>query len=86
MRLNARLPEELARKLEALERATGQSTSNVVRVAIERYFNEICGPGRSAREAIYLSGLVGCGEAEVDLSTTYKSRLHEGLGRKQGHR
>jgi predicted transcriptional regulator len=86
MRLNARLPEELARKLEALERATGQSTSNVVRVALERYFTEICGTGRSAREAIYRSGLVGCGEADADLSATYKSRLGEGLGRKYGHR
>src|SRR5882757_5658239 len=57
MRLNARLPEELARKLEALERATGQGTSDVVRVALERYFTEICGTGRSAREAIYRSGL-----------------------------
>jgi hypothetical protein len=86
MRLNTRLPEELARKLEALERATGQSTSDVVRAALERYFTEICGPGRSARDPILGSGLVGCGEAEADLSKTYKSRLHEGLGRKQGHR
>jgi predicted transcriptional regulator len=86
MRLNARLPEELARKLEALERATGQTTSNVVRAALERYFDQVCGPSRSARDAIRESGLVGCGEAEVDLSTTYKSRLHEGLGRKHGHR
>jgi len=86
MRLNARLPEELARKLEALERATGQSTSDVVRAALERYFTEICGPGRSARAAILGSGLVGCGEAEADLSEAYKSRLHEGLGRKHGHR
>ena len=86
MRLNARLPEELARELEALERATGQSTSDVVRAALERYFTEICGPGRSAREAIYQSGLVGCGEAEADLAVSYKSRLREGLGRKHGHR
>ena len=86
MRLNARLPEELARKLEALEQATQQSTSDVVRTALERYFAEICGPGRSARDAILKSGLVGCGEAETDLSTTYKSRLHEGLRRKHGHR
>ncbi len=86
MRLNARLPEELAQKLESLERATGQSTSNVVRIALERYFTEICGPGRSSREAIHRSGLVGCGEAEADLSATYKSRLQEGLGRKHGHR
>lgn len=86
MRLNARLPEELTRKLEALEQATKQSTSDVVRTALERYFNEICGPGRSARDAILKSGLVGCGEAEADLSATYKSRLHEGFGRKHGHR
>jgi hypothetical protein len=86
MRLNARLPEDLARKLEALERATGQSTSNVVRAALERYFSEVCGTGRSAREAILESGLIGCGEAEADLSTTYKERLYEGFGRKHGHR
>jgi predicted transcriptional regulator len=86
MRLNARLPEELVRKLEALERATGQSTSNVVRAALERYFDEVCGPRRSTREAILASGFVGCGEAEADLSATYKARLHEGLGRKHGHR
>ncbi len=78
MRLNVRLPEDLARKLEALERATGQSTSDVVRAALERYFTEICGPGLSAREAIYLSGLVGCGDAEADLSETYKLRLRKG--------
>jgi predicted transcriptional regulator len=86
MRLNARLTEELARKLESLEKATGQSTSSVVRVALERYFDDLCGPGRSARDAILASGLVGCGEAEADLSTTYKQRLRESLGRKHGHR
>lgn len=86
MRLNARLTEEDTRKLEALERATGQNTSGVVRAAIGRYFDELCGPGRSARDSIFASGLVGCGEAEADLSTTYKSRLGEGLGRKHGHR
>jgi len=34
MRLNARLPEELAWKLEALEQATKQGTSEVVRAAL----------------------------------------------------
>jgi len=86
MRLNARLTEDLAQKLEALERVTGQSTSDVVRAALEHYFTEVCGSGRSAREAIYQSGFVACGEAEPDLSATYKSRLREGLGLKHGHR
>jgi uncharacterized protein (DUF433 family) len=38
----------------------------------------------AAREAIYQSGLLGCGEADTDLSETYKSRLGEGLERKHG--
>ncbi len=86
MRRNARLTEELTQKLMALERATGQSRSDIVRAALERYLDDACQPGRSARDAILASGLVGCGEAEADLSRTYKSRLHEGLGRRHGHR
>jgi predicted transcriptional regulator len=86
MRLNARLTEELTRKLMAVERATGQSRSDIVRAALEHYFDDACVPERSARDAILASGLVGCGDAESDLSTTYKSLLHEGLGNKHGHR
>jgi len=37
-------------------------------------------------DATLRSGLVGFGEAETDLSATYKSRLSEGLGRKNGDR
>jgi len=58
-----------------LEQVTKQTRSAVARVALERYFGEICRSGRSARDAILRSGLIGCGEAEADLSATYKSRL-----------
>jgi len=71
------LPEELARKLEDLGQATKQKASDVARAAIRRYFNKVCGPGRSARAAILRSGLIGCGEGEADLSATYKSRLDD---------
>ena len=86
MRLNARLTDELSRKLLALERMTGLSRSEIVRVALERYFEETPVPGRSVRDAIHASGLIGCGEAEADLSGSYKSRLRESLERKHGHR
>jgi hypothetical protein len=86
MRLNARLSEGLTQKLVALERTTGQSRSDIVRAALERYFDDVCRPGGSARDAILASGLVGCGEAAAELSTNYKSRLHEGLERKHGNR
>ena len=87
MRLAARLTDELSRKLLALERATGRSRSAIVRAALERYVDEARLPGRSARDAIHASDLVGCGEAEPNLAGNYyKARLHEILERKHGHR
>jgi|GEM_PF-1619279 len=86
MRLNLRLTDELRRRLLALERTTGQSRSDTVRAAPERSFAETPAPGRSVHDAIHASGLVGCGEAETDLSGSYESRLRESLERTHGHR
>lgn len=86
MRINVRLTDELARELTALERATGQSRSEIVRAALERYFDDARSSGRTAIAAIQASGLVGCGEAETDLSGSYESRLRESLARKNGDR
>lgn len=86
MRLNARLTDELSRRLLALERATGQSRSAIVRAALERYVDEARPTGRSARDAIHASGLVGCGETEPDLAGSYEARLRQSLERKHGHR
>jgi len=86
MRINARLTDELSRELEELERTTGQSRSAIVRAALERYFDDTRPSERSASDAIHAAGLVGCGEAETDLSGSYKSRLRESLERRHGHR
>ena len=86
MRVNARLSNELGKKIEALEQAMGQNTSGVVRIAIERLYNAICTSGTTSRDAIVASGLIGCGEAEPDLSVSFKARMQEGLGNKHGHR
>jgi hypothetical protein len=83
---NARLTDELTRELVAHERTTGQSRSEIVRAALERYFDDARPSARSASDAIDASGLVGCGEAETDLSATHKSRLRESMERKHGHR
>jgi len=86
MRINARLTDELTRELMALERTTCQSRSEIVRAALERYFDDARPSERSAGDAIHAAGLVGCGEAEADLSGSYKSLLRESLERKHGHR
>jgi predicted transcriptional regulator len=36
-RLNARVDDELARKVEALSRATGKSASSIIEAALEAY-------------------------------------------------
>ena len=86
MRLNARLSDDLASKLDALQQATHRTASEVVRAAIERYFEEICRPAHSSRDAILASGLVACGDGDADLATTYKPHIHAFVAQKHDHR
>jgi hypothetical protein len=85
MRINARLSEEETQQLAEVRARTGQTVSEVVRHALRGYYEAIRGEGVSARRAILESGLVGCGEADPDLSSSYKDALR-GLGRKHGDR
>lgn len=57
-----------------------------MRTALERYFDDARPSVRSAGDAIHAAVLVGCGEAEADLSGSYKSLLRDGSERKRGHR
>ncbi len=77
-RLNARIDEGLARKVEALRRATKQTTTEVVRVAIERYYEQV---GTEARpyDALARGGFIGCADGPADLSVTYKRELTRSL-------
>jgi len=79
MRVDVRLSAELARKLEVLEQVIGRSASEVMRAALERYYEVVCARKTTSREAILASGLVGCGEAEPGLSEGYRDALSEGL-------
>lgn len=71
-RINARLDAELASKLEELRRLTGLSTTEVLRASIEAHHRAV-----KARQppAALLADLVGSGDADPDLSTTYKAAL-----------
>ncbi len=82
-RLNARIDAPLAEKVATLRRVTGQTTTDVVRVAIERYFESV---EREARpyEALTDGGFIGCAEGPADLSVTYKDDLAESIERKLG--
>jgi hypothetical protein len=82
-RLNARIDAPLAKKVAALRRATRQTTTDVLRVALERYYDAVA---REARpyEILVSGGFVGCADGPVELSSTYKAELSRSLGAKHG--
>lgn len=82
LRLNARIDDRLARKIECLRRNLSLSTTDVVRRSIECLYEAELGSSLRPASIIEASGLVGCGEAESDLSETYKGLLTDSLGSK----
>lgn len=86
MRVNARLEPEVAEKLSLLKAATRSSTSEVIRCAIDVYFEQRVGQERTPYRILEQAGLVACADGPRDLSTTYKARLSRSLRAKHGHR
>jgi hypothetical protein len=77
MRINARLDDNAAHKLDYLQQQTGLSLSDVVRESIEHYYAEV--RDRAERDASALDALVGAFEGNddtpTDLSADYKRHL-----------
>lgn len=72
-----KLPESLHRKLQAVAKRRGESQSEVVRAAIEQYFDgDDALPAGSLLERA--GKLVGCLEGPGDLS--YNKKHMEGFG------
>jgi len=86
MRINARLDDSRSRKLAYLARATSQATTEVVKRAIDLYYEQETATRRSAAEVLHSVGFVGSGKASPDLSTNYKSELQAILAEKYDHR
>ena len=79
-RLNARIDDELARKLATLKRVLGISTTEVVKRSIEHYYRVAV--TASAAERLGASGLIGCARGPKDLSVNYKDELAKALAKK----
>ncbi|MBT3215177.1 MAG: CopG family transcriptional regulator [Deltaproteobacteria bacterium] len=75
MRLNARLDAIHEAQLIKIQEQTHASVSEIVRRALEDYYQTVCAHSVSAKDALYVSGFVGCAVSDPDLSTTYKSQL-----------
>jgi len=84
VRINVRLDESLSRKLEALKKETGTTTSEVLRRAIDLYFSSV--RDIPVEAVLTGTGFVGCGEGPADLSESYKEELAKDLKNKHDHR
>lgn len=78
-RINARLDAGLAKKLAHLQARTGKSTTELIRVSIESYYERVV---QTAGPRALLDDFVGCASAEPELSQTYKSVFSESLRKK----
>jgi predicted DNA-binding protein len=86
MRINARLDEAHGERLRYLTRATGDTVSEVLKRAIDLYYQQERARAGNARNVLEASGFIGIAEGDEDLSSRYKEALSEDLDRKHGDR
>jgi hypothetical protein len=80
-RLNARVPEEVARKVRYLQARLGRSVTDVVIASLDAYYAQVA---REEEPARLLEDLIGCAEGPGDLSSTYKQQFADSLAAKYG--
>ncbi|MGA8262622.1 MAG: hypothetical protein WB783_20630 [Arenicellales bacterium] len=86
MRINARLDENRSRKLGYLKRITGAGVSDILKLAIDVYYDQMKQTRGDPAALLRQSGFVGCGSGPADLSERYKEELAQMIGTKHGHR
>ncbi|HMV38414.1 ribbon-helix-helix protein, CopG family [Plasticicumulans sp.] len=73
MRIQSRLDEAHARKLDEIRRMTGASISRVIEQALDLYHDRLVTGQPSTYQALLDSGFIGCGpQGQTELSTEYK--------------
>jgi predicted transcriptional regulator len=72
-RINARIDDELARKLAEIQKITGQGTSTIIKLALDAYIERLRSTTASPKHG--LAEFIGCAEGDAELSTRYKDTL-----------
>jgi len=86
MRINARLDEEYADKLAYIQQQTNQAVTDVIKSAIELYYQQLQQEQKNALSMLTQTGFIGCGHADPNLSVNCKSILRDGLKAKYDYR
>jgi len=86
MRINARLDQEYVDKLAYIQQQTNQAVTDVIKSAIELYYQQLQHEQKNALSMLTQTGFIGCGQADPDLSVNYKLILRDGLKAKYDYR
>lgn len=79
MRINARPDDEHSEKLRYLASITGANVSEILKQAIDLYYQRQRLERRDPRTILEESGFIGVAEAGEDLSSSYKAALESEL-------
>lgn len=85
-RINARVGQEYIDKLEVLKSQQQCSVTQVLKQAIDDYYDAYVSAAQSQSRAILNGGFIACGEGDEDLSESYKGYLSESLKEKHDYR
>jgi hypothetical protein len=81
-RISVRLDPKSLEKLELIRQSTGQNLSEMLRQAIDIYYQQSNQDTPPSSETLDRVGFVGCSEGPTDLAKNFKKYLSEGLRRK----
>ena len=81
-RINARLDDDLARRVDLVRRRKRRSVSQIVQESLSRYCDEELGPAGEPLAILRSAGFIGCADGPADLSSDYKRELERSLRRK----
>jgi len=80
MQINIDLSEEYESKLVYIQEKTARKDLNAaIAAAIDAYYNQLEKPQKTAIEIFKESGIIGCIQADENLSTDYKSVVNSAI-------
>jgi hypothetical protein len=86
MEIKTQITEAEANKIAFIQQKTNKDISEILKLAINLYYNHLQTPLEPSLQILEQSGFIGCCSVESDLSTTYKSVLSNQLNQKYDHR
>ncbi|MCC6338332.1 MAG: CopG family transcriptional regulator [Myxococcales bacterium] len=81
-RINARLDDDLAARVEALRRKTGMTITEIVEAALEAWTEQVGRARPGPAHAFQAAGFIGSGRGPRHLARNAKAELTRSLGRK----